>query len=145
MYYSFGYTHKLSPDKEIKKGQEEKRKKIQHISIDKYVQDFSDFMLNSMKKIKVLNEACDKSVLLKYEDMIYNWEVFSRDITLYLNINKKCLDYIYQKSRPKEKEDLLSHRRSGKPGGFSDKLSDESIELLNYKFKEVLEFYEYNI
>lgn len=142
-YYSFGYTHKLSRVLELKTMQQQQMIHIQSKTIDEYVIDSAESMLNNFETIDRLSKACDRCVLLKYEDMIENWDSFVKDLTRYINIKKRVLAHVYKESRPLDKEDETSHRRSGQVSGFRGKLKQETILSLNSTFKTVLERFRY--
>jgi len=143
-YYSFGYTHAFSPADEVRARQEELRNKIRGMSIDEYALESAGEMLANFETLDKLSKACRRSVVLRYEDMIGNWNCFVRDLTKYVEIKRPVLTQLYKKSRPRKKEHVLSHRRSGKPGGFRDRLKAETVAALNATFKAVLERYRYD-
>ena len=93
----------------------------------------------------MLSQACDRRVVLTYEDMIENWSLFARNLTRYIDLDANVRNQIYERSRPREKEDRTSHRRDGRPGGFRGQLQEETIEELNNIFKPVIERYQYKI
>ena len=144
-YYSFGYTHGVSRVKEIRERQEQTRNEIQGKTVDEYALDAVRTMLGHFETAVELNEACPRSVVLKYEDMIGNWDCFANDLTQYMEINQAVLTQIYERSRPREKEDLSSHRRSGEAAGFRGKLKEETLASLNRSLKEVLQRFQYEI
>jgi hypothetical protein len=143
-YYSFGYSHGFSPVDEVRARQEELRNKIRGMSIDEYALEYARERLVNFETLDKLSKACRRSVVLKYEDMIGNWDCFVRDLTKYVEIKRTVLTQLYKKSRPREKENELSHRRSGKPGSFRNKLKAETIASLDATFKTVLERYRYD-
>ena len=143
-YYSFGYTHEISSVYEMKEWQEQERSAIQSKTIDEYVLESATRTLKNFEMIDQLDRACTRSVVLKYEDMISNWDYFVRGLTKYIDIKKPVLTRIYEKSRPREKEDKTAHRRSGKPGEFRRKLKKETITSLNIMFEDVLEKFKYD-
>src|SRR3989442_568962 len=101
---------------------------------------FSDYVLKNVRHLRLVDYAdriCNRRVVLKYEDMIANWEKFSSGLTRYLNFRETVLHQIYERSRPLKEEDLTSHRRSGRPGAYRDKLSASTIETLNITFAPV--------
>jgi hypothetical protein len=114
-YYSFGYTHGFSSVKEIEKEQRELRQKIQCKTIDNYALAGLNHFLGYFQTMGRLVRACKRGIVLKYEDMIDDWEQFVAGLTRYLEFDDAVLRQIYERSRPLEAEDLQSHRRSGKP------------------------------
>ena len=144
-YYSYGFTHKLSKIKETRERQEALRKKIQSISVDEYVLEHSSNINKNFKELFDLSKLCQRSVVLKYEDLINDFDKFIKNFNTYVTLNKKVIEEIYRRSRPKEKEDLSSHRRSGRINNYKEKLEEKTIALLNIKLKEVLQRFEYEL
>jgi hypothetical protein len=142
-YYSFAHTHGLSPDNAIRKKQKQHRKKLQLQTIDEYVLESAPIVHSHFVMLENISNACGQSVIIKYEDMIDNWEYFISGFTKFINIKQTILAEIYKQSRPLENEDNKSHRRSGKPNAFKDKLKIETVNSLNVTFKDTLEKYNY--
>jgi hypothetical protein len=142
-YYSFGYTHGFSPVQEIRNRQVEMRKELQSKTIDEYVLERAVSIRDNFETVSRLSQACERSVVLRYEDMIDNWELFASDLTKYITIKPAVLRQVYEKSRPREKEVLSSHRRSGQVGNFRLKLKPETIGSLDITFAAVLERFRY--
>ncbi len=143
-YYSFGYTHGFSRVKEIQDQQQRLRDLIRGKTIDDYVLESATATLNHFQIIDRLTQACERGIVLKYEDMIDNWEKFSSGLTQYLSIGRKTLRQTYERSRPLENEDKTSHRRSGRPGAYKEKLLTGTIEALNRIFAPVVTRFHYH-
>lgn len=142
-YYSFGYSHGFSPVNQIREAQEALRAQIQQMTMDEYILSFADQTLRHFETIRCLDNVCGRSVVLKYEDMIDDFEYFSVQLTKYLNIKQPILQRLFEDSRPKQRENIFSHRRSGKAGGFRNRLMQPAIDILNAKFGDVLEYFQY--
>ncbi len=142
-YYSFARTHSLSVNKEIREKQEAHRQILQTQTIDEYVLESAPILKNSFETLVRLNNSCGQNVIIRYEDMINNWEQFVSGLTRFVKIKQSVLDNIYEKTRPREFEDNDSHRRSGKPQAFREKLEKETISSLNASFKDILERFNY--
>ncbi|ASQ89737.1 hypothetical protein CHL67_01300 [Prosthecochloris sp. GSB1] len=142
-YYSFGFTHGESGVGEIGLHQRMRRERIAGRTVDDYVLDAAPVVRANFLKLGELNEACRRSVVLRYEDMIFDWELFTRELTKYLDIGPSVLRRIYAKSRPRSKEDRSSHRRSGMPGGFRDTLRGRTVDQLNEILGEALDAHGY--
>ena len=142
-YYSFGYTHGFSSVDEIRARQEQRRSEIQRKTIDEYALESAHKILSNFEALDKLSKACNRSVVLKYEDMIDNWDCFVEGLTKYIGIKQTVLTQVYEKSRPREKENQDSHRRSGRPGEFRSKLKEATIASLNTTFRGVLERLQY--
>jgi hypothetical protein len=144
-YYSLGWSHQFSPVKEIRESQEQLRVKIQARTIDEYAAETTQRISDDFETVYNLSRACKRGVVIKYEDMVDDWDGFVKGLTKYIDIKPVVLAQIYKRSRPREHEDLTSHRRSGRTRGFEDKLKTETLESLNTTFKSVLERFQYKI
>jgi uncharacterized protein YukE len=142
-YYSFGYSHVFSVVKEIREQQQQQRNAIRAMPIDDYVVGAAPSSLEHFQTIDRLARACERGTVLKYEDMINDWEKFASGFTTYLDVSRKTLRRAYKQCRPVENEDPAAHRRSGKPGGYREKLRTSTIAALNLILAPVLERFEY--
>jgi hypothetical protein len=143
-YHSFGYSHSFSPVQEIRERQAQLRMELQSKTIDEYALERAARVRANFETLDTLRQACERCVVLRYEDMINEWQLFVSDLTKYINIKPAVLAQIYEKSRPREKEDKSSHRRSGQVGDFSGKLKTETIITLNGVFAAVLKRFQYD-
>ena len=129
-YYSFGYSHELSPVEKIRRLQESLRSDIRKMSLDEYVLEFAGWESKKFEILGRLANACERGVVLKYEDMIHDFGHFIARLRQYLPMEEDVADTIYCTTRPKHTEDAASHRRSGQAGAFRDKLEDKTVETL---------------
>jgi uncharacterized protein YukE len=143
-YYSFGYTHEFSTVKEIEEQQRQIRELIRRKTIDAFALEMANATLNHFHTIDRLSQACNRGIVLKYEDMIDNWEKFSSGLTKYLDIGRKTLRHTYKQTRPLENESETGFRRSGKPGGYRDKLLASTVDALNNIFAPVFTRFHYD-
>jgi len=88
-------------------------------------------------------ETSREKKVLRYEDMINDFDVFISGLTDVLDLSEKTQQQIFLKSRPRTSEDIHAHKRSGKTGGYKEKITPETIEILNEKFSDVIEQYGY--
>jgi hypothetical protein len=142
-YYSFGYTHEFSTVKEIEEQQRQTRELIRDKTVDAFALEAANATLNHFHAIDRLAHACGRGIILKYEDMIYNWEKFSSGLTTYLDIGRRTLRHTYKLCRPLENESDTGHRRSGKPGAYKRKLLTSTVDALNIVFAPVLTRFHY--
>jgi hypothetical protein len=75
--------------------------------------------------------------------MINNFDVFSDQLCRYFAVEDAVLQAIYQRSRPKQTEDISSHRRSGRVQSFRTKLEDTTIKAVNTKLADTLTLFGY--
>jgi len=144
MYYSFGFSHGFSPVPEIRECQEQDRREIQGLTIDEFALTRVAHILAKFDEVERLSGACRRGVVLRYEDMIDKWDHFVDGLTRLLEIQPRVLKELYQRSRPREVEDVAAHRRSGRPGGFRAKLKPETIASLNVLLSRVLGRFRYD-
>lgn len=142
-YYSYAYTHRLSPNVKIREEQAQHRKKLQLQTIDEYALESAPVVCNYFKMLDTIHNACKKSIIIKYEDMIDDWSYFENGLTKYITIKKTILRQIYEQTRPLNNENNRSHRRSGRTHTFNEKLKKDTIISLNTIFKEILEKHKY--
>lgn len=142
-YYSFGQSHGYSAVPEIQEMQKQRRSRIQTLSIDEYAVRNVDTVAGHFRTAAQLSRVCRTGTVLKYEDMIDDFDSFLERLTAVLTLKRGVAEEMYQRSRPKQREDTSSHRRSGRPGGFRCKLTDETIHYLNDALEDVLEEFRY--
>lgn len=142
-YYSFGYSHVLSEDLSIRSGQISERSSIQAMSVDEYVLKRVDGWAIAFDKAHQVLSSAQESMLIKYEDMIFNFDQFSSNLRKYIPIQSGVIDQLYMQTRPRESEDLLSHKRSGRPGGYAEKLASDTISRINDKLSDCLTMFGY--
>jgi hypothetical protein len=143
MYYSFGFTHNLSPNPEIRAFQEKRRENIQSMTIDQYAIAISDNLKSKFDLLETIIRNNKKCIVLKYEDLIENYDEFIVNFKKNIPISGEMIKQIYKDTRPREKEDVKSHKRYGISGGYRTKLSLATIEFLNNKFSENLKYFGY--
>lgn len=145
MYYSFGFTHTLSPHEGIKQYQIARREKIQSITLDEYALHIAGQLNNKFDIIRNLLQNQDTSILLKYEDMIHNFPAFFTSLSTFMTINDSIKNQLFTATRPNEKEIPTNHKRYGITGGYKFKLQRSTIVMLNEVFKNNFEFFKYEI
>lgn len=142
-YYSFGFSHRFSPVEEIRRQQEVGRQAIREKTIDEYVLATMPAIVNNFAAGAALLENCRRCTLLKYEDMVLNWDAFASDLTRHIRLDERALRKTYEKSRPRREEDITAHQRSGKTEGFREKLQPETIAEMNRILGPALERFGY--
>jgi hypothetical protein len=142
-YYSFGFSHGLSKSKPIRERQLELRSEIQRMSLDEYAIKNAEEVRSNFRRLRVLYRWSGRGVIIRYEDMINDWQRFSSGLTSNLAISAETLDEIYRRSRPLETENRHAHRRSGRTGTFQEKLETSTVLKLNRVLKPVLDYFGY--
>jgi hypothetical protein len=144
-YYSFGYSHGLSPVNEIRELQETQRKAIREKTLEEYVLDAAPVIAQNFRTVSDLRKSCRHSAVLKYEDMIECFDAFINQLSEIVPLEDYVVRAIYEQTRPREVEDVSSHRRSGQVAGFRDKLDENTIESLNELLRDVLVEFGYPV
>lgn len=142
-YYSFGFSHGLSPDPEFARHQREHRDWAQSKTVDEYCLQRAPAMNEIFQRLGELLETAGDATLLRYEDMIDDWESFAPKLSRCLELDEHALQILYRRSRPRKRENLQRHRRSGRPGGFREKLSPDTVAELDRILGDVLDRFGY--
>jgi len=145
MYYSFGFTHTLSPNPEIKQYQLRRRQHIKQLTIDEYAIRTAPELKTKFERIRALFDSLPAKarIVLKYEDMIDHYEQFFRQLSTFVELRQGVKDEIFKQTRPLEKEDVSQHKRKGKPGDYKTKLKEETITTINKILDPVMRHFEY--
>lgn len=77
--------------------------------------------------------------------MINNYDYFLSQLRNFITIDDNVAQEIYNRTRPRHKEDISQHKRSGKTGSFRDKLKEETIDELNKKLEKTLNIFQYEL
>jgi hypothetical protein len=143
-YYSFGYTHGRSSDPTVRARQERNRARIQSLTLDDYVLRAAPRLQERFDILHDLKSHCQQGVLLRYEDLIHNFDQFIEDFTQLSALNAAARLDLYERSRPRDREDTESHKRSGQTGAYSDKLHDETVTRLDVMLERTLTRFGYS-
>ena len=76
--------------------------------------------------------------------MINDFSKFSDELNLTLHFSQDIYSKLYQLTRPLDKIDENSHKRSGKPGDYQKELKEETIQYLNKNLSQVLGHFNYS-
>lgn len=148
LYFSTSYSH--STPSEYGNKQDDflnKRDIAQKQNIDDFVMYEADSLLEVFEKYQEFLVDKYKIGIVKYEDMVSNYEEWLMDLSFKAGLNlSETLknELILENSkRKKSTENIFQHNRKGVAGDYKEKLLPESIEKLNFKFSKVLRFYGY--
>ena len=75
--------------------------------------------------------------------MVEDFDSFIFQLKSILDLEIDVIENIYRKSRPRENVDISSHQRSGSIRQFEKELQQKTVNLLNFKLKDVLNDYGY--
>lgn len=142
-FYSEAYSHGISIVPEIACGQLKRREEALTLGIDDYCLQLAPIMLGNYTAIIDIQKVCQQYLLLKYEDMVWDFPSFSSKLSSFIKLKNGIIEKLYEQSRPLEKEDMNSHKRSGLPGGYQNKLNRKTIAFVNDLFKQTLDHFNY--
>ena len=147
-YFSLAYSHAVPPS--ISSSHEvflKRRHKTREQQIDDFVIDKIDELLGNFENYRNILESSNIPFLvLKYEEMISDFESWLRKVFSYLEIEDSELfnQLIEEHQRTKPKvENKYEHIRKGIHGDYLNKLKPDTIRLLNSRFDTVLKYFEY--
>lgn len=143
-YYSFGFSHPLSPVPQIREHQIREREEIQAMTLDEYALSQVEERRANFTCLHELHAACRRGVLLRYEDMVHDFDRFAADLCTYVQIKSRVLCDLERLSRPKPQIDPSQHRRSGRTGQFRAALRKETVTSLNEHLGDTLELFGYD-
>ncbi len=147
-FFSDAYSH---PDDGSGFHSIEKKLERRKVGIDNYVIKISnEFLITYTKYIKYL--LPDKNtIFLKYEEMVFNFDIWLKKVldsfSIFSPEVNKYYDDLFMKYKDEfkiEREDPKNHKRKIIPGDYKEKLSIETIGILNRKFSQVLNELNYN-
>ena len=145
MYYSFGFSHGFSQNKEITDYQVKRRQTIQGMTIDEYAIYAAPGLKEKFAVISSLGRDARDKVLLKYEEMIDRFDDFYERLSDFVELNEGVRDKIFEQTRPRDREEPLHHKRKGKPGDYKVKLKEETLHQINAILKETLTDFGYGL
>lgn len=143
-YYSFGFTHGFSKNPAIRQFQEERRARIAAQTVDQYVLAAAPNLQERFQSVQRLSQDCERGVVLKYEQLIEDCDRFLQGFEQLLPLSPEVKAEIFVRSRPKATEDPTAHKRSGKVGGYQDKLQPETIARLDELLAPTLKQFGYD-
>lgn len=131
MFFSWSYSHKGIDDA--------KRQEWIDMGIDRFVLDMHGDMLERFRIYCDWIEADDRILLSTYEDLYDDFEGWLNRFFGFIGIEDRDLAKKIGEQNDPQKifergEDRDSHTRQARPGDHAQKLTGETIELLNEKF-----------
>ena len=142
-YYSFGFTHGLSKVPAVRERQVARRQVACELTLDEYALQSVERQIKLFSILYDLSNACERSKILRYEDMIDDFDTFAEQLRRYVSVSDAVIQGCYERTRPKMTEDMTAHRRSGQVQGFRNKLEEDTIRTLNRKLENILSAFGY--
>jgi len=148
MYYSFaGANPSHRRPKKNMKGYLSIRKVYENMALEEFVIKTASGYLNKLVTYREhLN--FDNVLVRRYEKIYFDKRTFLKEIFDHfgISVNAETLNRVSEKYdiRP-DVEDPSKHIRKGTPGDHRDKLSPETISKLNDIFRDIAQFYGYDL
>ena len=144
-YYSIAFSH-VEPDKDSGKSDEfaRIREQARSVEVDEHVIQESEGLLDIFRRYDdlLLKPVPDVHVT-SYEEMVADFPRWLDRLTAYCEFplgESLRGELIEENERKKPREENVNrHMRKGEPGNFRQKLKPETVEILNEKFKPLLE------
>jgi len=149
-YFSKVFSHPLPPSRSNKRGKfEGSRQAAQNRTIDEYILKNTEKIYDIYTNyIYHLLEKNTHVYVCKYEEMINDFEGWLTGLCDYaeLELTAELKQQFIAKHQAKipKKENPKKHLRKGIQGDYKTKLNPETIDNLNIKFKEILNYFVYN-
>lgn len=143
MYYSFGFSHPLSPNPQIRDYQVQRRRAIQAMDVDAYALRAAPALRQKFLRILELAGQVEDKLILKYEPLIESFPDFYGRLDAFLGLRRGFRRRIFRLSRPEESEKPGRHKRDGTPGGYINKLRSETRGALDDRLSDVLGAFGY--
>ncbi|MEP0804817.1 MAG: FkbM family methyltransferase [Chloroflexota bacterium] len=144
-YYSMGLSHVSSANPQMENELQETRNRIRSLSLDEFALRHAPVVKQKLEILYRLSKESKHSVVLRYEDLLENFDDFLYRFSKYISIPKERQTELFLASRPRDGEDIKAHKRSGKSRQYLEKLKPETVRELNRILKPVLEKFGYKI
>ncbi|MEM6911660.1 MAG: sulfotransferase domain-containing protein [Verrucomicrobiota bacterium] len=142
-YFSFLDSHGESPVAEIAQTQQKHRQTIAEQGMAEYAEKFSERLRFKFEVASQLLKASKNSLLLRYEDMVDDWEVFAKGLKRFVRIDPAALEELRSQSRPPEVVDAGRHQRSGKTRQYLEHFDEATLSKVNETLSGVLRSFRY--
>lgn len=143
-YYSVASTHGISDVPEIALLQNQRRAEAMELGLDAYCLKIAPKIRENFLTLQRVHESCKYSLLLRYEDLVQNFSPFSTQLRSFLDIHPESLQRLFDESRPLQNENLSGHKRSGAIEGFRNKLTKNTLSILNDQLRDILITFNYS-
>lgn len=138
MYYSFGFSHPLSPNPEIGQYQQERRARIRQMDLDEYARQTAPELAARFEHLEKIYRriGASKRLLLTYEEMILDFDSFYQKLGLFLEPEPGVRNKLFNRTRPEKSEHPDQHKRDGAPGSYRKKLAAQTIAEIDRLLEE---------
>lgn len=136
-YDAFGWTHGISSSREIARFQLKRQDEIKSLKLDEYVLKYADHYKSFFENLIQIRKTCPNSILLKFEEMIFDWENFLSTLSKFVELDRQGIDRLYknkkagENGRSSENGTIISNR-------FRQLLKQSTIENLDHRFEDIL-------
>jgi hypothetical protein len=144
LYYSVRDSHAISANPQLKERALRQRNLLQSMSLEEFVLEKAPRIPIRFETLHRLSQSCRQKVILKYEDLINNFEGFMTGFEQYIKIPQERKEELYRASRPRLEEDPAAHKRSGKIAQYKEKLTPATQQKLTEICRPALELFGYD-
>ena len=143
-YFSMSYSHVAPGSKNVKMCD---TPSFVFKEINEYVVEVADKFNDVLERYIDDLLPLGNTKLFRYEDVILDKIQFFVPAMNHLNLDfprKDFLKMIVEETQIPSTENVHQHIRRVLPGDYKNKLSEETIDKLNNKFRRVLDYFDYN-
>ncbi|MGK7294231.1 MAG: sulfotransferase domain-containing protein [Candidatus Wenzhouxiangella sp. M2_3B_020] len=145
-YYSSRYSHAPPKNPDKVKVFREKRDQASRMTIDEFVLARVRGYVERMQILKNIVQTHDNALLLNYETMVEETQVWLGKIAGFLDVD--ITDELKRRINDKadfnvDKEDLSQHKRQVRPGDHERKLEPSTIKALDNALGDLLDYFGY--
>jgi hypothetical protein len=144
LYYSMRDSHVISANPVLKERALQQRNLVKNMSLEEFVLEKALKIPIRFETLHRLSQSCRHSVILKYEDLIHDFEGFMAGFEQYIKIPQERREELYLASRPRLEEDPAAHKRSGKIAQYKEKLTPATQQKLTEICRPALELFGYD-
>jgi len=150
LYFSMKKSHSVPKSGSSREKLLQIRERVEAVTLEQFVESSCRRLRKRLRKYRnglVLSETAETRVF-RYEDVIFEKARWVADLAEFLEIEvspERAEEIAARHDRRPEREDPSAHVRRVAPGDYREKLSDETIEMLNRELGEVSGYFGYDL
>ena len=147
LYFSILHSHAIPNNPNAKQTLLRLREEGSQVNIDQYINYLVAEWAGNYRMYRTELVGRPDVMLLKYEDMVADFPSWFDQLTNFwqIELRPRIRDkYLQRANFDVKREDKNAHKRKVTPGDFREKLRPQTIEMLNYEFRDVLNLLGYS-
>lgn len=147
LYFSILHSHAIPNNPNAKQTLLRLREEGSQVNIDQYISYLVAEWAGNYRMYCTVLVGRPDVMLLKYEDMVADFPSWFDRLTNFwqIELRPRIRDkYLQRANFDVKREDKNAHKRKVTPGDFRAKLRPQTIEMLNYEFRDVLDLLGYS-